>query len=374
MVTPSSDTSSRTGRRIVVLDANVLLHFKRLDDPSWEAHLQTSSCLVVPPATVAELDKHKRSMTLRLQRRARNIIPWLEQMAGEMLHRDIELRLRAVEPHRMLARHPELDGSQPDDRIVATALELVEENPGAEVIILTDDTALRLKARNQNLVGLLPAETLRLPEERTREEQDRDDALRSLETYEHRQPKLILVAAEDPARLRLGPPTSSRDPERVRRLSCWAHLPLRLKNAGGMHAEHIRVEVSWSGGPVFRRFFADPPMAVAHERTEGPVWVKQDITAVNFSTNLHHRDPRGPNGADRSTKFTYDVERVVHDTSVGLDGPWFAFDSLAEAKGFTLEWVITAVHQVRTSQGRIDVQVETNRTYAELRQAVWEDM
>lgn len=151
-----------------ICDANLFIQYTTFDQVDWHEQLGVPSVvLVVPTAVTRALDRYKADRDhQRQQRRARLVLPILERIDGltdprtpAPVRRGVELLLLSDEP-------PVPDGfdpTDPDDRIVAAALDFGQRYIGAQVAVLTGDTTMRIKARGQGLRTLAPPTSLELP-------------------------------------------------------------------------------------------------------------------------------------------------------------------------------------------------------------------
>lgn len=382
-------------RRLIV-DTNVLLHFQRLDHAGWSCGVAV--VFVVPPTVVSELDKQKRSTNARLQRRARGLLPWLEQNDGVKFGNGCMLILRGTEPHRTLESTPSLDRLHSDDRILATAIEILAENPEDDVCLMSDDTAPRLKARSHNVKAEAPSESLRMPPSRTDDEKERDDALRRLQAIESRAPRLSLVLSRECREFRIGPIQSGdedgiegRVKDEVQQLGARCteeyidayaqylresdavlgkiarclRIPLVLRNDGSHHADDVQVDIEWTGPPEFLEELPEWP-----RRPERPRHFTNPLLPGLLSPHLElpHIDrgsPSGPHASNGETGARYRVKRIVHGTDIALDPLLLLFPSFGDARGFGLRWSIHAVHQPEAATGTLHVQISSDRPMEE---------
>lgn len=141
--------------KLFVLDTNVLLH-----DPTAIWHFEEND-LAIPITVLEEVDKFKRgSDTINLHAReaARSLdtLACKGQISGEGVPLGDDLGniqvLVTGHLHHMV-RDIFLQDT-PDHRILSAALEVKEKNPARQVILVSKDVALRLKARS---IGI-PAE------------------------------------------------------------------------------------------------------------------------------------------------------------------------------------------------------------------------
>lgn len=145
-------TAQDADLRIVIPDTNVLLDHPvltewRLEPPSRE--------VVLVPQVISELDEKKRDA--RLKQPAQKAIRCIEScsrrgdtLSGVPLLGEHTLREIAVEPQMDLAL-AWLQADVPDDRMLASAMEVALEHLAADVVLLTGDRNARNKARMAGL-------------------------------------------------------------------------------------------------------------------------------------------------------------------------------------------------------------------------------
>lgn len=136
---------------IVVPDTNALYWNPALED--WRSPDNRAFKIVLTPAVVTEIDAHKydhRNSPRRkkAERIARQISEYRRRgrlVDGVTLVRDVStIAALAVEP-RMPNSLPWLDASNPDDRFVASALEVIRGHTRAPVVVVSRDVNLQNK-------------------------------------------------------------------------------------------------------------------------------------------------------------------------------------------------------------------------------------
>ncbi len=137
-------------------DANVFLQYALFDQVDWPKELGCAAVvLVVPTAVLRALDRYKSDREHpRQQKRARQVLPLFGKYALGVppgtpapVRRGVELLLRDREP----PIPSDFDPDDPDDRIVADALDFRWTHRGANVAVLSGDYTVRLKARSCGL-------------------------------------------------------------------------------------------------------------------------------------------------------------------------------------------------------------------------------
>ena len=134
-------------RKIFVLDTNVLIH-----DPNALSRFDEHD-VVLPIVVVEEMDKVKRGVD-ELARNVRDVSRYLDELSEqtEDLSKGCPLpgggRLFFEMTHRTADILPEsLSYNSNDNRIIAVTMLLKQENSGKEVILVSKDINLRIKAR-----------------------------------------------------------------------------------------------------------------------------------------------------------------------------------------------------------------------------------
>jgi PhoH-like ATPase len=145
-------------RKLFVLDTNVLMH-----DPSALFRFQEHH-LFIPMMVLEELDAAKKGVS-ELARNVRQVSRFLDELmqsvSKEQIDSGIELgsspRMALIDKscsgrlffqtHHMKSLLPDsLPGSKPDNSILETALTLIEERPSTDVVLISKDINLRIKA------------------------------------------------------------------------------------------------------------------------------------------------------------------------------------------------------------------------------------
>jgi PhoH-like ATPase len=139
--------------KLFVLDTNVLMH-----DPASLFRFQEHD-VYVPMMTLEELDNHKRGMS-ELARNARQTSRILEQVVSGAEHRiskgiPLERASRELATGRLFLQTEAIDGSLPaglptakaDNQVIGVVMHLRERFPKRQVILVSKDINMRIKAR-----------------------------------------------------------------------------------------------------------------------------------------------------------------------------------------------------------------------------------
>lgn len=184
-------------------DTNFFYHYKHFREVDWHKLLNGKHVRIVITAPVlAELDKHKNDRASRRRRdRSRKIIKELEKlMEGTpantpvKLKRSTEILLNLLTPNmgQYLGR---LDPASQDDKIIGHILQFKADNIGAEVLLLSADLGMRLKARELGIEIIAPPEELRLKDEPTKAELEQANLQKELQGLKERLPSAALYFA-----------------------------------------------------------------------------------------------------------------------------------------------------------------------------------
>jgi PhoH-like ATPase len=147
-----------TGKRLFVLDTNVLMH-----DPTAIFRFQEHD-VYLPMVVLEELDAGKKGMT-EVARNVRQTSRFLDELMANASKEEIDQGLKLPAPnHSATATRvsggrlffqtrtlssvlPDaLPGNKPDNNILGTAIALQKDNPGTSVVIVSKDINLRIKA------------------------------------------------------------------------------------------------------------------------------------------------------------------------------------------------------------------------------------
>lgn len=149
---------------VFVPDTNALYAATSLDKWSFEG--VTSFTLVLTPAVLADLDRHKvEHRVTEVRDKAKRVIKQIKEYRrrgrlteGVPVVKDrITLRALATEP-READMLPWLDPANDDDRIIASTFELMRQHPRARVTLVTADVNLQNKAELSRVPFVEPPE------------------------------------------------------------------------------------------------------------------------------------------------------------------------------------------------------------------------
>ena len=134
--------------KLFVLDTNVILH-----DSSCITHFEEND-IAIPITVLEELDNFKRGNE-QIHFNARDFLRILDELTGDQLFQDgVSIGKNKGKIRVIVGKdwHPELGSlsteDTPDHRILNVAMWLKEDNKGTELIIVSKDTNLRMKAKS----------------------------------------------------------------------------------------------------------------------------------------------------------------------------------------------------------------------------------
>jgi len=140
--------SKKNLAKLFVLDTNVILH-----DSSCITHFEEND-IAVPITVLEELDNFKRGNE-QIHFNARDFLRILDELTGDQLFEDgVSIGKNKGKIRVIVGKdwHPKLGSlfteDTPDHRILNVAMWLKEDNKGTELIIVSKDTNLRMKAKS----------------------------------------------------------------------------------------------------------------------------------------------------------------------------------------------------------------------------------
>jgi hypothetical protein len=194
------------------VDTLCFLHYPWLANLDWCDLLGAETVeIVLAPVVIAELDKKKNDGSQKVRQRARDALQRIKEtldrttLRGD-LRLGVTLRSIAQEPSIEFAEHG-LSAGHADDRLIATIIEYTRGNPGATVVLVTDDTGLTLKSLSRALVVKEMPENQRLKDEPDAQAVETQRLRTALAEYENRLPRLRVAFGprQDHRRLTLLP-------------------------------------------------------------------------------------------------------------------------------------------------------------------------
>jgi hypothetical protein len=151
------------GTMAALLDTNVFLHYKQIDQIDWLAELGALRvCVVVPLAVINELDEHTYHRDPKIRKRAKNALRLIHNTVGVGTQQRVGLRARTE--IQVMSHHREVDRDGNVDAVVIEAASLVQRVcVDRHARLVTGDVGMRLRATIQDVACHVLNEELRLP-------------------------------------------------------------------------------------------------------------------------------------------------------------------------------------------------------------------
>lgn len=205
------------------IDTSFYLHYKQISDIDWPALTAVDEVeICVPPVVSSELDKRKYAGNDRLKRRAERILREFSELleSPKPIRDRVTIGFLGVEPTEDIWTTHQLDKSSQDDRLIASALSFLAQNPGSDVRIVTPDFSLRVKAKQHRLAVVPIADDLKLPEEPDPKEKELQRVRAELDAQKNRLPQLKLAFADGENHCAFSlPPAIDRAEEKIARMA-----------------------------------------------------------------------------------------------------------------------------------------------------------
>lgn len=183
--------------KFAFLDTDFFLHYVQPQDADWCKFLSSDRVtLLVSSMVTDQLDKHKDQHPVRgLRKRAKSSLSRI----NEFFKNDMTAQLRDGVIVEFRAKSPlvdyaslGLDRESQDDRILADILSFAQENPTADLLLITTDMGFQIKARSHAVRVVEPPQDWRLPEVADPLEEENRALKKEVEQLRYRIPKLTL--------------------------------------------------------------------------------------------------------------------------------------------------------------------------------------
>jgi hypothetical protein len=183
---------------IFVADTNLFFECKKLEELPWHELGVDPICIALTKPVLAEIDKHKKGSG-RTKRRA---IETFNRVREMLCNNKDELVVRETSPRTILrisqAVKPDqsagevLDYTINDDRIIGTALAMLNTSPKDSVSLLTDDGGAAATARSVKLPYKLIPQTWKRSPEQTTEAKKIVELEKDLAVYRAQEPNIAI--------------------------------------------------------------------------------------------------------------------------------------------------------------------------------------
>jgi rRNA-processing protein FCF1 len=194
---------------VIFPDTNTFLHYPSIEQIDWPTHLSAQKVIiVVAPVVVRELNKKKDTPGPRkLRERASSVLKTLRGFSRMpkpvQVRKDVEVRFLTSDPSLAMFDSHDLRREVPDDYLVAAILSFAEETNEGDVILVTHDLGLELKANAKNIPTVQLPENLELPQELDLEQKRIRELEQEVLRLERRLPNLALVFSNGQNRIQI---------------------------------------------------------------------------------------------------------------------------------------------------------------------------
>lgn len=222
---------------LVFPDTNTFLHYPSVDHIDWCTHLNSQEAIiVVAPIVVRELNKRKDTPgPIKLRERASSVLKtlWRFSKLPEPIHirKSVQIRFLTDDPPPEVFEKHDLAREVLDDYLVATILSFTEGTAEGDIILVTHDLGLELKASAKKIpTAQLPGD-LKLPPELDAEQKHIRELEMEVFRLQRRLPDLALIFPPrgNLLRVRMKPPVELSD----------AALKWRMKR---IHRRHPKID------------------------------------------------------------------------------------------------------------------------------------
>ena len=182
----------------IVLDTNIFIHFRDFDQINWSELVGNNQdyIILIPPTVIDELDRHKYNKNQKISKRAKRILPKIEDYTNTP-DDSLQLKLLNSRPKDETFNANQLNRGDQDDCILASIIEFrqsITENDN--LIYFTYDTGPRLKAKTLSINCMKISEQYLLPHEPDENEIKNKELLKELNTFKNKAPKVVLEFVE----------------------------------------------------------------------------------------------------------------------------------------------------------------------------------
>jgi len=186
------------------IDSNSFLHYRMFTDINWNKVTNSSSVLlIVCPAVLRELDQKKFSeYDINIRNRSQQVLSKISKMGiSNKIHKikkTLDLMFIPSEPSIDWEKEG-LSAQIPDDRIIASILG--QKNNFKNIILVTSDIGLRLKANTKGIKYISLPDEYRLNIKKDKKQKEIEKLRNKIAVLENRLPvlKLKILADNEPA-------------------------------------------------------------------------------------------------------------------------------------------------------------------------------
>ena len=172
--------------KYLVLDTVVFLHYKDFEQTDWKSLVGDDVTICMAQFVLGEINKHKDQSRGKKQKRAKKVSSRFSEILLQGKPSRINVEVMDNPPATAFndaQYHKDIN----DDWIILSAL--YSPHPDTDIIIVSGDNGILLKAKNHGLGFFLMPDTLLLAEDPSDEEKEMRQLRQQLAKYESRLPK-----------------------------------------------------------------------------------------------------------------------------------------------------------------------------------------
>lgn len=190
--------------KYLFLDTNIYLHYIDVEQIDWGNLCEDAEIkIVVPRIVIREIDKHKDQGRGKIQKRAKSISTKFAQVFLENKSSAYPF-VDCSDPSSASFANSAFNTNINDDWFILSALQ--SGFAREDILIVSSDTNLLLKAKENELDFIMMPEKYRLKEELSDEEKEIKSLKAELDKYKNRQPKPLITFDGEETRIVLSKP------------------------------------------------------------------------------------------------------------------------------------------------------------------------
>ena len=175
--------------KYLFLDTNIFIHFKYYDQIPWQEIVKDEYKIVIAPIVLDELDKYKTNTDKKNTKRVKNILSKIEK---EYQKDNSLILVNLSTPKDKTYEKFELSKNQPDHALLAAILEFEDQHENDGVILISNDTGARIRARSLDISLVELDEEFLLPKGDSTEEKESKKLRKQLEELKNMLPQVEL--------------------------------------------------------------------------------------------------------------------------------------------------------------------------------------
>ena len=190
--------------KYLVLDTNVFLHYKDFEQIDWKSLVGDDVTICVAQFVLGEIDKHKDQSRGKIQKRAKKISARFSEIFLKEVSTQINIEVMDNPPSSAFndeQYHKDIN----DDWIILSAL--YSPYSDTDIVMVSGDNGILLKAKRHGLGYLLIPDTLLLAEEPSDEEKEIRQLKQQIAKYEKRLPEPKVEFENETDLLKISKPT-----------------------------------------------------------------------------------------------------------------------------------------------------------------------